>query len=124
MLVAIICSYYSSVNCGQCSVENPLEQYPGCFCFWEWNDANHVGNWTYPDYWMQLEDPAIIGFVSISGDNTIHVENDSQINEVYVGPNRWDTTRLVVDPDVTLTICKYFFYSRKKKKEHISYNEK
>mmetsp|Transcript_9959 Transcript_9959/g.11304 ORF Transcript_9959/g.11304 Transcript_9959/m.11304 type:complete len:221 (-) Transcript_9959:43-705(-) len=77
--------------------------YNGCFCFWEWNDANRVGNWTTWDAWLQLTEPAVVGFVSVAGDNTITVDEERTINELYVGPNRWDTTRIVVAEDLTIT---------------------
>jgi len=106
VLIALIFGCYSTVRGDYCTLDNPLEQYPGCFCFYEWNDANHVGNWSsgYPDYWLQLDEPALVSFVSIAGDNTIHVLENVQVNEVYVGPNRWDTTRLVIDEGYSLTI--------------------
>merc|ERR1719282_116707 len=78
------------------------EIYNGCFCFVEWNDANSVGNWTVKENWLQLAEPAWPSFVSISGDNTITVDEERRINELYVGPNRWDTTRLVIDEDLTI----------------------
>lgn len=83
------------------SVADPI--YPGCFCFFEWNDANRVGNWSLQENWLQLDEPALVGFVSISGDNTITTDQTRIINELVVGPNRWDTTRLVIDEDLTIS---------------------
>eukprot|EP00012_Vannella_robusta_P003689 CAMPEP_0206185708 /NCGR_PEP_ID=MMETSP0166-20121206/1966_1 /ASSEMBLY_ACC=CAM_ASM_000260 /TAXON_ID=95228 /ORGANISM="Vannella robusta, Strain DIVA3 518/3/11/1/6" /LENGTH=219 /DNA_ID=CAMNT_0053600949 /DNA_START=38 /DNA_END=697 /DNA_ORIENTATION=- len=93
----------SSAN--HCSARAPCHQeriYNGCHCFVEWNDANSVGNWTVKENWLQLAEPAWPSFVSISGDNTITVDEERRINELYVGPNRWDTTRLVIDEDLTI----------------------
>ena len=86
------------------------EIYNGCFCFFEWNDANKVGNWTFEENWLQLVEPPWVGFVSVAGDNTVHVEHDRRINELYVGPNRWDTTRLVIDEDLTIGIYLFLFF--------------
>ena len=77
--------------------------YPGSFAFFEWNDANRVGNWTFEENWLQLEEPAVVGFVSISGDNTITTDKERTVNELVVGPNRWDTTRLVIEEDLTIS---------------------
>ena len=102
---------------GQCPAQGTCHQekiYNGCFCFNEWNDANSVGNWTHKENWLQLTEPTWSHFVSISGDNTITVDQERRINELYVGPNRWDTTRLVIDEDLTIgnihTIIFFFLF--------------
>ena len=83
------------------------EIYQGCFCFYEWNDANRVGNWTFEENWLQLEEPPLVAFVSISGDNTITTDKRRIINELVVGPNRWDTTRLVIDEDLFVSAYRH-----------------
>jgi len=99
--LVIILSVFFSPAVLECPVQVD-EIYNGCFCFFEWNDANKVGNWTFEENWLQLIEPPWVGFVSVAGDNTVHVENSRRINELYVGPNRWDTTKLVIDEDLTI----------------------
>eukprot|EP01095_Lingulamoeba_sp_RSL-Kostka_P005800 TRINITY_DN1760_c0_g1_i1.p1 TRINITY_DN1760_c0_g1~~TRINITY_DN1760_c0_g1_i1.p1 ORF type:complete len:217 (-),score=78.72 TRINITY_DN1760_c0_g1_i1:160-810(-) len=77
--------------------------YPGSFSFVEWNDANRVGDWEFEENWLQLEEPCLVCFVSVAGDNTITLNEDRTINEIVVGPNRWDTTRLVLKGDLTIS---------------------
>lgn len=77
--------------------------YSGCHCITEWNDANRVGNWTVPENWLQLQEPSQVSFVNISGSNTIHVNEDRVINNLLLGENRWDETRLVIDETLTIT---------------------
>ena len=89
------------------------EIYNGCFCFAEWNDANDVGNWTVNENWLQLQEPSWVHFVSLSGDNTITVDEERRINELYVGPNRWDTTRLVIDEDLTIGMFSLLLFARR-----------
>ena len=87
----------------QCPKDNSQDRiYPGCNCFFEWNDANRVGNWTFEENWMQLNVPSYVGFISIAGDNTIHLDKEELVNEIYIGPNRWDTTRVILDQDLTV----------------------
>ena len=94
---------YTFAQCPAVQGYCPQERiYQGCHCFHEWNDANRVGNWTFPENWLQLYEPVWVSFVSIAGDNTITVDTERRVNELYVGPNRWDTTRLVIDEDLTI----------------------
>ena len=105
-VVVFLLAALSSLALAQCPLERNTcyeeEIYNGCFCFAEWNDANDVGNWTVNENWLQLMEPSWVHFVSISGDNTVTVDEERRINELYVGPNRWDTTRLVIDEDLTI----------------------
>ena len=100
----VLCLFSTSVM-NQCTQVDHI--YNGCFCFFEWNDANKVGNWSFEENWLQLVEPAIVGFVSVAGDNTVTVNEERRINELYVGPNRWDTTRLVIDEDLTVVYDDY-----------------
>jgi len=68
----------------------------------DWNDANRVGDWTFEQNWLQLEDPPVIAFVNITGDNTITLTEDRTINELRIGSHRWDTTRVVLQADLTI----------------------
>ena len=104
-LLALVAIIFGTVECSCPAVEGycPQEKiYQGCHCFHEWNDANRVGNWTFAENWLQLYEPAWVSFVSIAGDNTVTVDVERRVNELYVGPNRWDTTRLVIDEDLTI----------------------
>lgn len=83
-------------------LDTPQDIYPGCFCFYEWNDANRVGNWIFEENWLQLEEPDAVGFVRISGDNTITLTQTRQVNQLTLGENRWDTTRLVLQEDLII----------------------
>ena len=105
-----ILSVLSLCSANHCAAKAPCHQemiYNGCHCFVEWNDANSVGNWTVKENWLQLAEPAWPSFVSISGDNTITVDEERRINELYVGSNRWDTTRVVIDEDLTIGKIKF-----------------
>jgi len=112
-VVAFLFSFCSANHL--CPVTTTCHQeqiYNGCHCFHEWNDANNVGNWTVKENWLQLSEPAWPSFVSISGDNTITVDQERRVNELYVGPNRWDTTRLVIDEDLTIVYDDFPVISR------------
>ena len=89
----------------QFALEQPQDIYPGCHCVYEWNDDNRVGDWATPDQWLQLEEPPAVAFVNISGDNTITLRHDRQINHLLLGENRWDTTRLVLQEDLIISTC-------------------
>ena len=102
-----VCAAQCPANKAPCHQE---QIYNGCFCFTEWNDANNVGNWTVKENWLQLTEPSWSHFVSISGDNTVTVDQERRINELYVGSNRWDTTRLVIDEDLTIGKLIYFYF--------------
>ena len=60
-------------------------------------------NRTFEENWLQLEEPPEVAFVSISGDVTVRVDEKRTINQLTLGANRWDTTRLVLDQN--LKIC-------------------
>merc|ERR1712137_665710 len=108
-LVVLLSLLFALVSANHLSCLNsedvtcPQERiYNGCFCFTEWNDDNRVGNWTLKENWLQLFEPSWVSFVSIAGDNTVTVDEERRVNELYVGPNRWDTTRLVIFEDLTI----------------------
>jgi hypothetical protein len=99
LVLLLVSGSYQKISYG---LDTPQPIYPGCFCFYEWNDANRVGDWIFEENWLQLEEPDAVAFVRISGDNTITLTKARQVNQLTVGENRWDTTRLVLEEDLTI----------------------
>lgn len=99
VVLLLVSGSFQKVSYG---LDTPQAIYPGCFCFYEWNDANRVGNWLFEENWLQLEEPDAVAFVRISGDNTITLTKERQVNQLTLGENRWDTTRLVLEEDLII----------------------
>ena len=109
LLVAAVLALLVSASFAQLAYyqATPQDIYPGCFCFYEWNDANRVGNWTFEENWLQLQEPDAVAFTRISGDNTITLTSTRQVNQLTLGQNRWDTTRLVLQQDLIIGTPKH-----------------